>query len=126
MQTVASRDEQVLLGVQRGVGQLRRSEPHARNDRVEIATLGVTPELSGAFVQLARPADGVRYQLPSMAGFLRPLALSSDGRCAAYWTVGADKMSGKLEILDVVHDRRTMIVQAPDVRDIEPLMWLER
>jgi hypothetical protein len=86
---------------------------------------GVVPELSGDFVELVRPDDGVQYQMPSLAGY-RPVALGSAGRCAAYWTVGADKQSGSLEVLEVRHNKRTTIADATDVREAQAPMWLER
>jgi hypothetical protein len=86
---------------------------------------GVSPELSGQFTQLIRPSEGVRYQLPSLAGY-RPVALGSSGRCAAYWTIGSDKMTGQLEVLEVPHSRRTTIVDNSDVRAAQAPFWLER
>jgi hypothetical protein len=85
---------------------------------------GVTPELTGRFVQLARPGDGVRYPLPALAGD-RSVALGSSGRCASYWALDTDKKSARLEVLDVVHDRRTQLATA-DVQAINAPLWIER
>lgn len=86
---------------------------------------GVSPELSGQFVELARPSDGVRYQLPPIVGY-RPVALGSGGRCAAYWAMGSDKTSGRLETLDVRNSRRTTLANASDVGGLSAPLWLER
>jgi hypothetical protein len=86
---------------------------------------GVTPDLSGAFIQIARPADGVKLQLTSAAGY-KPIALGSAGRCAAYWVGGPDKKGGQLEALDVLRGRRSSLAQTADVSGINPPLWLER
>jgi len=90
---------------------------------------GVSPELSGPSVQLVRPGDGVRYQLPPLAGW-QPVALGSAGRCAAYWAVGSDGhghgMTGRLEALDVERSRRTTLVDGADASAAQPPRWLEQ
>jgi hypothetical protein len=86
---------------------------------------GFSPDLSGQFVEIARPGEGVRYQLPSLAGF-RSIALGSAGRCAAYWPSSSDGLSARLEVLDVPGGARKTIVDGVDARAIEPPLWLER
>jgi hypothetical protein len=69
---------------------------------------GVTPELSGSFVELVRPVDGVAVQLPLQAS--RALVtLGDSGRCAAYWTLDRDHEHGRLVALDVIHSRTQSI-----------------
>jgi hypothetical protein len=90
-----------------------------------VPPAGTSPELSGKLIELARPIDGVRYQLPALAGY-QPVALGNGGRCAAYWTTNMDNMSGKLEVLDVTAKLRATVAEVPDVREIQAPFWLVR
>lgn len=82
----------------------------------------VVPDLSGPFVEIARPADGVRYQLPPLSGS-KPVALGDAGRCAAYW-IGASATTRQLEALDVVHGKRTTLGTSDDLHSAQAPLWL--
>jgi hypothetical protein len=98
---------------------------YAPNSPWGVPPAGTSPELSGRLTELARPADGVRYQLPALAGY-QPVALGNGGRCAAYWTTSADNMGGRLEVLDVTARQRATVAEVTDAREIQAPFWLVR
>ncbi len=95
----------------------------ATNDRYggELAwpplPVGETAVLDGPGIEIARPADGTRRVLPEQ--WAPTIALSADGRCAAWWRGGA------LTALDAERDRAFVVDQrAPDALVVTPA-WID-
>jgi hypothetical protein len=103
-----------------------QNQLYAANSPWKAPPAGTTPDVTGPFVELVRPDDGVRFQLPALAGFTQPIAIGDGGHCAAYWTSGADTKTGRLEVFDVSQGQRKTLVDNVDVSGVQHPLWLIR